>query len=121
MRLMKLLSRLGMTKTPTITTYFQFLMRLMVGIALLSGTCTWAAPKELSHDEEAFVFAGTCPSGEAYRLVSYKKNIGDLPPSFYNYDGPAGKGTVQSDTAPKVMAVRVCRRLAEIINTNYWE
>ena len=41
--------------------------------------------------------------------------------SYYDYEGPVGTGTVQSNAHPKVMAVRICRQLAEIINTNYWE
>lgn len=41
--------------------------------------------------------------------------------SFYDYEGPNGKGTVQTETVPKVMAARVCRKMAEIINANYWE
>jgi hypothetical protein len=44
-----------------------------------------------------------------------------LSSAYYDYDAPVGKGTVQSDAAPKAMAVRVCRKLAEIINTHYWE
>lgn len=118
---MKYSSRFGMTDTPSITAYPQLLMRLLISSAFLCGTCTWAAPKALSDQDEALVFAGTCPSGETYRLVSYKKEIGNLSSSFYDFDGPAGKGTVQSETAPKVMAVRICRKLAEIINTHYWE
>jgi hypothetical protein len=75
----------------------------------------------LGNNEETFVFTGMCPNGEPYRLVSYQKNVGALSASFYDYDAPVGKGTVQSDSAPKVMAVRVCRKFAEIINTHYWE
>jgi hypothetical protein len=41
--------------------------------------------------------------------------------SFYDYEGPAGKGKVSTTASPKTMSVRVCRQLAEIINQNYWE
>lgn len=76
---------------------------------------------EFGNNEETFVFAGTCFNGEPYRLFLYQKNIAGLSQSHYDYDGPVGKGTVQSDTSPKVMAARVCRKYAEIINAKYWE
>lgn len=93
---------------------------------LLFNVPAWAAKTErpnasLGNDEATFVFAGTCANNEPYRLVSYQKNVSGLPRSFYDYDGPNGQGTVQAETPPKVMAVRVCRKLAEIINANYWE
>ncbi len=53
--------------------------------------------------------------------MSYQKKIGGLQLSYYDYDGPAGKSTVQSETPPKVMAVRICRPSAEIISASYWE
>lgn len=74
-----------------------------------------------SHNEETFVFAGHCFSGERYRLFMYQKDIAGVPQSHYDYDGPVGKGTVQSNTPPKVMAARVCRKYAEIISASYWE
>lgn len=110
-----------MTHAPITTTCVQRWMPLLISIAVFSSACAWAAQQGLSHHEETFVFAGTCPNGEPYRLVAYQKHVAGLSPSFYDYEGPAGKGTVQSDTDPKIMAVRVCRRLAEIINTHYWE
>ncbi len=75
----------------------------------------------LGNDETTFVFAGHCSNGETYRLVSYKMDVNGLSLSFYNYEGPVGKGTVKTETAPKVMAARVCRKLAEIVNDNYWD
>jgi len=76
---------------------------------------------ELRNNEETFVFAGKCFNGEPYRLFLYQKTLSGLSRSHYDYDGPAGSGTVQSDTSPKVMATRVCRKYAEIINARYWE
>jgi hypothetical protein len=80
-----------------------------------------ASALQLGHDETSFTFAGRCPNGEPYRLFSYEKLVSGVSLPYYDYDAPVGKGTVQSDTAPKVMAVRICRRWAEIISTNYWE
>lgn len=77
------------------------------------------APKV--NPDETFTFAGKCFNGEPYRLFLYQKNIAGYSQSHYDYDGPAGKGTVQSETSPKVMAARVCRKYAEIINAKYWE
>lgn len=73
------------------------------------------------HADDAYVFAGKCASGEPYRLVAYRKNIAGVAMSHYDYSGPVGTGTVQSETAPKVMAVRICHKSAEIISANYWE
>lgn len=72
-------------------------------------------------NEETFVFAGKCPSGETYRLTAYKKQVHGLSLSHYDYAGPAGTGTVQSEATPRVMAVRICRPTAEIISARYWE
>ena len=98
--------------------------RLLVCMATLSGHLAWAmeAPKSsFTNDEETFVFNGKCHNGEPYRIFSYQKQVGGLSLSHYDYDGPAGKNTVQSNATPKVMAARVCRKFAEIINANYWE
>jgi len=76
---------------------------------------------ELANNDETFVFAGQCFNGEPYRLFLYQKSVSGFSQSHYDYNGPAGKGTIQSDTAPKVMAARVCRKYAEIISAKYWE
>ena len=68
-----------------------------------------------------FVMTGHCPNGEAYRLSFYAKPFDGAFNTFYDYEGPVGTGTVQSATEPRVMAARVCRLLAEIINAKYWE
>ena len=75
----------------------------------------------LGNDEDTFIFAGTCPNGDNYRLVSYQMDVSGTRQSFYDYEGPAGKGKVSTSASPKTMSVRVCRQLAEIINQNYWE
>jgi hypothetical protein len=75
----------------------------------------------LGNDEETFVFAGKCANGESYRLFSYKKYVRGLSQSYYDYDGPVGQGTVQSETAPKIMAVRICHKLAEIVSENIFQ
>ncbi|WP_146183352.1 hypothetical protein [Limnohabitans sp. JirII-29] len=75
----------------------------------------------LGNDEETFVFAGKCANGESYRLFSYKKYVHGLSQSYYDYDGPVGQGTVQSATAPKIMAVRICHKLAEIVSENLFQ
>ena len=73
------------------------------------------------NDEDTFIFAGKCPNGDNYRLVSYQAELSGARQSFYDYEGPAGKGKVSSNASPKTMSVRVCRQLAEIITQNYWE
>ena len=92
-------------------------------LALVSATlsCAWAAASDgvdarmpLGNDDDTFVFMGRCPSGEIYRLFSYDKDVDGLKRSFYDYEGPAGKGTIKTQTAPRVVASRVCLALAEI-------
>lgn len=99
---------------------------LFVSTVVWASASVWAATAEksttrLGNDDEAFVFSGKCANDEPYRLVAYQKNASGFAKSFYDYEGPNGKGTVQTETTPKVMAARVCRRMAEIINVNYWE
>lgn len=99
---------------------------LLASLLMLLSTSVWASTSDhrnsqLGNDEASFVFAGKCATQETYRLFSYQKNVAGLNLSFYDYEGPNGKGTVQSDASPKVMAARVCRRMAEIISANYWE
>jgi hypothetical protein len=72
--------------------------------------------KNMGNDENTFIFAGRCPNGQAYRLFSYQAEVEGLTQSFYDYEGPAGKGTVKTQATPKTVAVRVCRALAEIAN-----
>jgi hypothetical protein len=74
-----------------------------------------------SREEDTYVFAGKCANGEPYRLVSYQKDISGLRHSYYDYNGPVGTGSVESETDPKVMVVRICHKFAEIISANYWE
>ena len=75
----------------------------------------------LGNDEDTFTFAGQCPNGDKYRLVSYEMEVSGTRQSFYDYEGPAGQGKVNTSASPKTMSVRVCRQLAEIINQNYWQ
>ena len=97
------------------------LVRVLAIITLISNQLAWATNTSIKNDEETFVFAGTCPNGKTYRLVSYQRDLNGKTHSYYDYEGPVGTGTVQSNTPPKVMAVRICRQLAEIITANYWE
>jgi hypothetical protein len=68
-----------------------------------------------------FVMTGACPSGDNYRLHFYSRATDGEFKTYYAYDGPNGQGVVQSLTEPTVMAARVCRKLAEIINVRYWD
>ena len=90
---------------------------LMVGVALaphvsanVASTAKLQAP--LGNDEDTFTFVGKCPNGNNYRIVSYQVDVSGTTQSFYDYEGPVGKGKVSTSATPK---------LAEIINQNYWE
>lgn len=71
---------------------------------------------KLGNDEQEFIFAGSCANGEKYRIFSYQTDVDGLTQSFYDFEGPAGKGTVRTNVQPKKMAVRVCHELADIEN-----
>jgi len=99
---------------------------LVAGMSLTPHVVAKIAPTAqlqaaFGNDEDTFTFAGQCPNGDKYRLVAYDMDISGTRQSFYNYEGPAGKGKVSTTASPKTMSVRVCRQLAEIINQNYWE
>ena len=99
---------------------------LLAGIFLAPHVVAKIAPisqlqAALGNDEDTFTFAGQCPNGDKYRLVSYDMDVSGTRQSFYDYEGPAGQGKVNTSASPKTMSVRVCRQLAEIINQNYWE
>lgn len=68
----------------------------------------------IGNDEQEFTFTGKCPNGDKYRLFSYQMDVDGLTQSFYDYEGPAGKGTVRTNVPPKKMVVRVCHELADI-------
>jgi len=94
---------------------------LLFGLMTSVLSCASATPSEtidarmsLGNDDDTFVFMGRCPSGEVYRLFSYDKDVNGITQSFYDYEGPVGKGTVKTKTAPRVMMSRVCLALAEI-------
>ena len=89
--------------------------------ALSKAATSPSAGVKLGNDDTAFTFAGLCPNGETYRIFAYQKLVENAPQSFYDYEGPAGKGTVRTTASPKTMSTRVCRKLAEIVNTHYWE
>jgi hypothetical protein len=67
-------------------------------------------------DEDTHIFAGRCPNGQPYRLFSYQVQVNGQTHSLYDYQGPAGRGTVKTQAAPKTLATRVCRPMAEIAN-----
>ena len=69
--------------------------------------------------EAGLTITGRCPNGDAFRLVSYDKQVQGLWKSFYDYQGPVGVGTVRTQTAPRVMASRVCIALAEIASDEH--
>lgn len=91
-----------------------------LGLGLMLGL-TWAgdantAPTPLGNDDNEFVFMGQCPNGERYRLFAYNQVFEGQATAYYDYEGPAGKGTIRSNSTPRTLAVRVCRKLAEIID-----
>lgn len=95
-----------------------FLLTAAFSIFLTTALSPVLAEKQtgVSNDENEFVFAGTCHNGENYRLFSYNKVVNGQTSSHYDYEGPVGKGSVSTQASPRTMAVRVCRKMAEIID-----
>ena len=96
-----------------------FLLCLVANLATLPALTAFARTHEapaypLGNDDTAFVFAGYCPSGEPYRLFSYPMEVDGLTESFYDYEGPAGKGTIRTNAPPKKILTRVCNNLADL-------
>ncbi len=50
---------------------------------------------------ETYRFVGTCPNGAPYRLFFCEAKIEGVLQSFYDYEGPAGRGTVKTNTPPR--------------------
>jgi hypothetical protein len=68
----------------------------------------------LRDDAQVFIFAGHCPSGDAYRIFAYQLDVDGLSQSFYDYEWPAGMGTIQTNASPKKLVVRICHAQADI-------
>jgi len=95
------------------------LMWITSCILVASQPAAHANPQEphtssIKDDHDEFIFVGKCHDGRPYRLFLYQKSVNGLNLPFYDYEGPAGKGTVKTKAQPRVMAVRLCRESAEI-------
>ena len=76
---------------------------------------------KVGNDEETFTFVGKCPNGAAYRVVSYQAELEGTRQSFYDFQGPAGKGTVRTNASPQKMVVRLCREQADITDGSKYD
>lgn len=83
-------------------------------VPVLAALADENATSVIVNNDTEFVFAGRCPNGEPYRIFSYQMEIDGLTQSFYDYEGPSGKGTVRTNIQPKKMLVRLCNDLADI-------
>lgn len=68
------------------------------------------------NDDTEFTFMGKCPNGQPYHIFAYSKWVDGREESYYDFEGPAGQGTVRTSATPRTMSVRICRKLAEIID-----
>ena len=105
---------------------FFYVCRLTIKTAAVISAFTSSVKAEnlnngslMNEGQEDFVFSGHCFNGDSYRLHAFQRVDNGQSLSFYEYIGPAGQGTVQVDTSPRVMAQRVCLQSAEIINRDY--
>jgi len=107
------------------------MLNKLTKIPVVLGTCilvnTFIAPHAMAevataqsnqitvaNDDNSFVFIGHCPNGESYRIFSYQLAVNGDSQVFYQYEGPAGKGTVRTNIPPKKMATRVCYASADL-------
>jgi len=92
------------------------LTHMSVTPSALAQTSTAKKTNMLGNEDTTFIFAGLCPNGQTYRLLSYQKETEGKVYALYDYEGPVGTGTVKTRATPKTMAVRVCRAMAEILD-----
>lgn len=101
---------------------FVVVASLFANLALASNLAARNADiTKIGNDEETFTFVGKCPNGSAYRVVSYQAELEGTRQSFYDYQGPAGKGTVRTNTSPQKMVVRLCREQADIADGSKYD
>jgi hypothetical protein len=99
---------------------------LLANVTLAPSAVAWMSSteptqKQSGNDEETFTFVGRCANGTSYRLYAYEMDVDGRRQSFYNYEGPAGQGTVQTNASPKKMAVRVCIESADIADGSMYD
>jgi hypothetical protein len=99
--------------------YLALVFGVIVALAALRGVARTNEappfPTQLGVEDTEFIFAGKCPHGENYRLHQYQKSVQGESLWFYDYQGPAGVGSVGTPTTPQVMSSRICRASAEIL------
>ena len=95
------------------------LFLVMAGTSYAASQNGDSAEKVATQSDAAITMTGLCRNGEAFRLVSYEKQVGGMWKSFYDYQGPVGVGTVKTKTVPKVMVSRVCIAMAEIASDEH--
>lgn len=65
--------------------------------------------KVTGEDDTEFLFVDKCKSGAAYRLKAYKITVNGEAIQMYDYQGPRGKGTIQSDVEPRQAKALLCQ------------
>lgn len=71
-------------------------------------SATAKTKKVIGEDDTDFLFLDKCKSGEAYRLKAYKITVNGEAIQMYDYQGPRGKGTIQSDVEPREAKALLC-------------
>ncbi len=99
---------------------------LLANLTFIPNAVAWISnakksETKLNEDEDTYTFVGRCTNGQPYRIFSYQMEVDGYLQSFYDYEGPAGQGTVRTNAAPQKMVVRVCRGLADISNGSKYD
>jgi hypothetical protein len=111
---------------PCTTRFSAFLLAcFFANIVALPNAVAWMTHAQtqmpLGNDDATFTFAGRCPTGESYHIFSYQMDVDGLTQSFYDYEGPAGKGTVRTNAPPRKMVSRICHASADISNGSRYD
>ena len=85
-------------------------------LATISTAISQTAPLKITgEDDTEFVFMDKCKNGATYRLKTYKLTVNGEAIQMYDFDGPRGKGTIQSDVEPREAKALLC-----LENKNAW-
>jgi hypothetical protein len=89
----------------------------LISLAPIALEATMKVKSDVQWQEEKdFVFAGHCFNGAQYWMLASEEVVDGKITPFVSYRGPAGSGTVYTDTSPKVMVERICRANADIVS-----
>jgi hypothetical protein len=100
---------------------FFLLLCLIANVATRPALAAWSneTPSsllEVKTQVQEFIFVAQCINGHNYQPHSYQMERDGLTMTFYAYQRPAGKVTLQAEVQPQEMTNRTCREIADARN-----